>query len=112
MLRKPKKFMIGHVEWKIKWSKRKSQNSGLTCYKTNTIFIYLKNNVNEDNLRDTLLHELLHVCFGRQIDGVLTSNKESIAMAEDIIELLTPRLLEVFIVNPQLRKFIFKSKTN
>ncbi len=105
---RPESFKLGVFDWTIKYLDFECDDFGETYLSTKEIHIFLRKCINEQVLKDTLLHECMHAVLE---DVVETTSKMSESKPEDveeqIVRLVTPRLHELFTNNPELRDYIF-----
>lgn len=104
-IKRPTNFKHGAYTWKIKWLVETNDKHGLTLLDEKEIHIYLKNS-DESTLRDTLLHEILHVC-NEDIFDVIKEIEDAFKMEESHVRLTTPRLMRVMTSNKELINYIF-----
>lgn len=83
----PTTIRINGRQWRIVRAPLPTDH-GLTDHRTRTVT--LDTALTGEDLKDTLLHELLHACLGEESGFYLSSNKEEL-----MIRLLAPRLLGV-----------------
>jgi hypothetical protein len=62
----------------------------------------------DQSIRETIMHELLHCCFGDQAKLVFGQETDKVdEKEEELVRLLSPRLLNLFSNNPQLAEVVF-----
>tara|TARA_E500000305_G_C3820114_1_gene142480 strand:- start:118 stop:447 length:330 start_codon:yes stop_codon:yes gene_type:complete len=108
-MRKPTKFKSGFYNWKIVWSKEKTDELfGKTDIITKTVTIYKQDN--EEIERETLFHELMHVVGEDKYDAIFSyePEKKELDREENLIRLLSPSMMQMFSDNKDLSRFLFK----
>ena len=112
-MRKPTKFKCGCFTWKIYWSEEEADEIyGKTDTHTKTVTMYAHKN--QEIVRETLLHELLHVVMEDKAEAVFNfdPDKKEYDKEENLIRLISPVLMQLIIDNPELVDFLSKkSKT-
>ena len=103
---KPKKCVIGFMNFKIKFVKEvpgdeHSHLKGL-CDTEHQI-IYISTSYPSETQRSSLMHEILHVCF---YTYGITPRLKSSKIEEDIVTALTAPLMHALIENPQIALFV------
>jgi len=100
-----KKAKIGCFTYDIILSKAKQMSShGETNIDTKQIIVYP--NGNEDVVKETLQHEILHALLEDIIPTIKEIESED-KMEEQLIRLLSPRLMSFVLDNPKLAKYIW-----
>lgn len=61
-------------------------------------------------LRETLLHELLHACFGTTRADQYIDSKPEGGVEEFVCNTQAPSLLALFRENPRIRKYLFEER--
>lgn len=108
-MRKPTKFKSGCYTWKIFWSEELADEMyGKTDSSIKTITIYKC--ANEEMIRETLLHELLHVVMEDKAEAVFNfdPDKKEYDKEENLIRLISPVLMQLINDNPELVRFLSK----
>ena len=84
------------------YGKTDSHNKVVTIYKCK----------NEEIVRETLLHELLHVVMEDKAEAVFNfeSDTKSYDKEENLIRLISPVLMQLINDNPELWQFLSKGK--
>lgn len=103
---RPKGFKLGIFDWEIRYHTSPSDLHGETSKDTRHLDIFV-NGYNEQVIRDTLLHECLHVCFEDITETVVKMDAKPDEIEEQITRLLTPRIHSLFAENADLRDYIF-----
>lgn len=99
---------IGPFNYKIIYSEaRFSDTHGVTCTSNKEIIIYRDNNL--EAVRETLQHELLHALL-EDICASVKDLEDPDKMEEQLIRLLSPRLLDFAQENQELVEFLWKKK--
>lgn len=106
-MKRPNKFKLGVFNWKINYLDVEHESHGETLMDTREINIVIRHK-SEQVIKDTLLHECLHVCMEDIIDTTTKIEDRAGVVEEQIIRLLTPRLHSIFSDNPDLRNYIFQ----
>lgn len=104
--KRPTEFKLGVFKWDIKYYDSPSDLHGETHKDLRKIDIYT-HNISEVVIKDTLLHECLHVLLEDITDTVVRMESKSEEVEEQIVRLLTPRLHSIFTDNDCLRDYIF-----
>lgn len=104
--KRPEKFKLGTFEWTIKYLDIESVDHGETLHDSKEIHIITRNKT-EQVMKDTLLHECLHVVLEDIVETAIKIDDKSEVVEEQIVRLLTPRLHEMFKNNPELNCYIF-----
>ena len=105
-IKRPTSFQLGVFNWSIKYHSSPSEMHGETHRDTKTIDIFTKD-YDEQVIKDTLLHECLHVVFEDITDTVFRMEAKSEDIEEQIVRLVTPRIHSLFTDNEELREYIF-----
>ena len=105
--KRPSTFILGVFKWRIHYLDIEHENFGETLMDTREINIIIRNK-SEQVIKDTLLHECLHVCFEDIIDTTSKIELSSGIIEEQIVRLFTPRLHSLLSDNPKLRDYIFQ----
>ena len=104
---KPRKVKVGYYDYKIKYIETNSADShGQSSTDNKDIIVF--NNGNAQVVRETLLHELLHVIMEDVTTIVFPDLKEEDAdrAEEAIIRLISPRLMLFLKENKHFTRFI------
>jgi len=104
--KRPTAFKMGTFNWDIKYHTNPSDVHGETNKDLRRIDIFTEG-YSEQILKDTLLHECLHVVLEDIIDTTSKIEDKSDVIEEQVIRLLTPRLHALFMDNEDLREYIF-----
>lgn len=104
--KRPDKFTLGTFEWTINYLDVEHDNHGETLKDTRELNIITRSK-SEQVLKDTLLHECLHVVLEDIIDTAVQIENKPEIIEEQVVRLLTPRLHELFTNNIDLRDYIF-----
>lgn len=104
--KRPTKFTLGVSNWEVKYFDMEHDLHGETCKDTRRISIFT-HGYSEQVIKDTLLHECLHVALEDIIDTTCKIEEKPDVVEEQIIRLLTPRIHELFTNNVELREYIF-----
>ena len=106
----PKKVRIGCFSYDLKIHEQAVNQGthGDTCLEKKLINIF--NNGNSEVSRETLLHEILHPAFEDIVKALFPELKQEEAdeREEQIIRLLSPRLMQIFRDNKKITKFLFE----
>ena len=105
---RPKSFKLHGYKWKIKYDDSETldgEDLGMTRTDTFEVDIATKN-LPEMTIRDTLLHELLHVVMNDVIE-VVKSKMSKDEIEEMIVRGLTPKIMQLFSDNKRLTSYIF-----
>jgi len=105
-IKRPQEFNLGTFHWTIKYLDIESDCHGETLKDSREIHIIIRNKT-EQVMKDTLLHECLHVVLEDIIEGAVKIDDKPDVIEEHIVRLLTPRLHELFTNNTELNKYIF-----
>jgi hypothetical protein len=103
---RPTKFKLGTFNWTIKYLDIESDVHGETLTDSKEIHIITRNKT-EQLMKDTLLHECLHVVLEDIVDTAVKIDDKPEVIEEHIVRLLTPRLHEMFTNNKELNAYIF-----
>lgn len=106
-MKRPNKFKLGIFNWRINYLDVEHENHGETLMDTREINIVIRHK-SEQVIKDTLLHECLHVCLEDVIDTAAKIEDKPSVIEEQIVRLLTPRLHSIFADNKELREYIFE----
>ena len=106
---RPSGFRLGTFDWSIKYHSSPSDLHGETRKDTRQIDVFT-GGYSEQVIKDTLLHECLHVVFEDIPETVLKMDAKPDEIEEQIIRLLTPRIHSLFTDNKSLREYIFNGK--
>lgn len=106
--KKPTKFIVAHLNWKIKWVKTipdVSSTEGVRglCDPYEQV-VWISTELPVETQRHVLLHELLHVIWSSHH---LTPRPDEVE--EDVVSALSGPLMTLLSENPQIRKFLFPS---
>jgi len=104
--KRPKEIKIGCFTYKVKYKRTTGKNLGLTDLSKKQITIWKHDN--KEVLRETLMHEILHVLMEDVVASV-EEKKDLEDKEEAIVRLVNPRLFQVFKDNPNLVEFLFKA---
>lgn len=104
-MKKPKLFHHSSQCWEIKWLNVENESHGKTYFDRKEIHIFTLNK-DEATLRDTLLHELLHVA-SEDVFDIVDKVSDVEDMEEFAVRLITPRLMRMFTSNNELAGYIF-----
>lgn len=103
-MRKPTQIKIGGFIYKVKYKRTVGDHLGITYIDKKLIVISKHDNI--EVLKETLIHELLHVLMEDVIESV--DDKKDLAVKEEaIIRFVSPRLFQTFKENPKLVAFLF-----
>ena len=108
-MRKPTKFKAGCYSWQIYWSQEEAEEMyGKTDSHNKVVTIYKCKN--DEILRETLLHELLHVVMEDKAEAVFNfdPDKKEYDKEENLIRLISPVLMQIINDNPELWQFLSK----
>lgn len=95
-------------DWEIKFIDIEATDFGETDSDQKEVRIYYKNRT-EQNVIETLLHELFHVVMFELADSVFHFEKERVYdKEENLIRLTSPRAFAIIRDNPDLVDFIVK----
>ena len=111
-MKKPTKFKSGCYTWKIYWSEEEADELyGKTDHSTKTVTIYQCKT--DEILRETLLHELLHVVLEDKAEAIFNfdPDKKEFDKEENLVRLMSPVLMQLINDNPELVKFLSKART-
>jgi hypothetical protein len=117
---RPRKARVGHLTFSITWVKEADwaglkdrigseveDAGGLTNGVTEDIFVRLNDNITENNLKEVLLHELMHACYYVSMKNYDNLFKEEDA-EEALIRYISPHLLSVLRDNAPVRRYLFE----
>lgn len=107
-IKRPAAFKLGIFDWEIKYIDIESDLHGDTDKDSKIIRIFTKG-FNEQVIKDTLLHECLHVVFEDITESVFRMDAKAEDVEEQMVRLLTPRVHSLFTDNEELREYIFGS---
>lgn len=107
-INRPTVFHHGAYCWEIKWLNQTNDKHGVTHFDEKEVHIFIKD-VDEATLRDTLLHELLHVA-NEDLFDIIKEIEETEKMEESHVRLTTPRIMRIMTSNPELTNYIFKGE--
>ena len=105
-LKRPSAFKLGTFDWTIKYLDVEGDIHGDTDKGKRLIRVFT-NTYNEQVIRDTLLHECLHVIFEDITDTVFRMDAKTEDIEEQMVRLVTPRLHSLFTDNEELREYLF-----
>jgi len=95
-------------DWDIKFIDIEVESFGETDSDQKEVRIYYKNR-SEQNVIETLIHELFHVVMFELADSVFHFEKEKVYdKEENLIRLTSPRAFAIIRDNPDLVDFILK----
>lgn len=101
-------FRLLGFDWVIKFLDIETDNHGITDTDKKIVHIYYKEQ-SDQNVMETLLHELMHVVMIDMADSVFKHDAEkTMDLEENMIRLTSPRLFELVRDNPKLVDFIIK----
>lgn len=106
---KPTKFKYNGFNWKINWLDKISpnpENFGKTELDMKEMDIYSRG-IPDEVLKDTLLHELIHVLLEDIISIIKDADAPSDRAEEHLVRLVTPRMNMLFSENPKLRSYLW-----
>jgi len=109
--KRPTHFKLGTFDWKVNYLEVESESHGETHKSVREINITCKN-YSEQVIKDTLLHECMHVVLEDIIDTTSKMEGASSEIEEQIVRLVTPRLHELFTTNVELREYIFTKRVD
>ena len=108
---RPKNVFVGHLKYQISYDHESLQASkareleDLTGHCANDkLQITVDGSMAEPNVRDVLMHEILHACHwsaGEPLGHMKSDDPE-----EDAIRILAPALLNVLRANPKLVEYL------
>lgn len=107
-VKRPTTFKLGIFDWTISYLDVDGGLHGDTDKDTRVIRIFTKG-FNEQVIKDTLLHECLHVCFEDITETAFKMDSKADEIEEQLIRLLNPRIHSLFTDNEELRDYIFGS---
>lgn len=96
--KRPKSIQIGAFTYKVIYHRRIGKLMGQADKDKKRIDIW--KHESKQVLRDTILHEILHILMEDVIDTIEKMNCESEDKEESVIRILTPRLLQLILDNP------------
>jgi len=102
--RKPKSIRIGAFNYKIVYHRKLGQNLGEVD--TNRKRIDIWKHESNQALRDSILHEILHIIFEDLIENLEKMSCDTHDKEEFLIRIITPRLLQVLIENPEFVEWL------
>ena len=104
---RPEIFHHGAYCWEIKYLDLENEDHGQTMYDKKEIHIFVHNK-DEVTIKDTLMHELLHVASEDVFKIIHNPDEEETSkMEENFILLVTPRLMNIFLSNKQLVSYLW-----
>lgn len=105
-IKRPVSFRLGTFDWTVKYLDVESDIHGDTDKDTRIIRVFVSRD-NEQVIKDTLLHECLHVCLEDIVDTTHRMEDKPDVIEEQTVRLLTPRIHSLFSDNGELRDYIF-----
>jgi hypothetical protein len=110
-MKRPNKVYISPFTFKIIWAEDPSESAlGETSFTSRKITIY--QSPSSELLKETLCHEILHCILEGVMSAVVTMEPDKdnkLDVEECVVELVSPKILQVYRDNPAVRKFIFGS---
>src|SRR5690606_2646042 len=103
--KRPTTFKLGVVDWSINYLYCESELHGEPHKDDRDINIFPRGRT-EQIIKDTLLHECIHVALEHIIDTTSKMDDKPSEIEEQIVRLVTPRLHELFTNNVELREYI------
>lgn len=82
------------------------KNMGETDRDASTIELWVGGGIKAERVRETLLHEILHIAFEDVVDIVSASRVPPFEAEENIIRIVSPRLFSILLDNPEVLSFI------
>jgi Zn-dependent peptidase ImmA (M78 family) len=99
-----KKVKIGYFTWTVHFQPLDGDDHGSTSTTKKKIFI--DTDQSEQNIKETLLHELLHACFldcpAFRLDYPNSDDRE-----EDVIRHLSPALMQTLTDNKWILEYLY-----
>lgn len=108
---RPTSFRLGTFDWKVNYLDIESETHGETHKSTREINITCRA-YSEQVIKDTLLHECMHVVLEDIIDTTCKMEGAASEVEEQLVRLVTPRLHELFTNNVELREYIFSNRVD
>lgn len=105
-IKRPTRFKVGTFEWTIKYIDVEGDLHGDTDKDTKLVRIFTSN-YSEQVIKDTLLHECMHVCLEDLVETTYKMDSKPDEVEEQLVRLVTPRLHFLFTENEELRDYIF-----
>lgn len=103
-----KTIKVGCFTYKIVYAKAKvSDTHGQTCTSNKEIIIFKDDN--EEVVRETLQHEILHALM-EDITDVIKDIDDTDKLEETFIRLFSPRLMMLIMENPKLARYLWNLK--
>jgi len=106
----PRSFQYYSMRWTINPDHKLIDEMGLTERDHAHISITNDPRIPDEMLRETLLHELLHVVLDNTLPLSAGLNNNAEDIEENLIRVVSPRLFHLFNENPELLHYIFKPK--
>lgn len=107
-IKRPATFKLGTFDWEIKYLDVEGDLHGDTDKDKRVIRIFTSSST-EQVIKDTLLHECLHVVFEDITETAFKMDAKADEIEEQMVRLITPRLHSLFTDNEELREYIFGS---
>ena len=111
---RPKTFSFLGKEWKIRYRRTHTDGKGsvgLTDFERYEIDVFTKGHT-VDGIKDTLLHELLHVTLNDPVRALYHPDTfmPTSRFEEELILQATPRIHSLFKENPKLTEYLFTNE--
>ena len=101
-------FKLLGFDWQIKFLNIETENFGITDTDKKIVHIYYKGK-DDQNVIETLIHELCHVIMFELADSVFKHESEKpYDLEENMIRLASPRVFSLLRDNVELMDFIVK----
>ena len=107
-IKRPTAFKLGTFDWTIQYLSVEHEHHGDTDKDKRLIRVFVKDS-EEQVIKDTLLHECLHVVFEDITETAFRMDAKADEVEEQMIRLLTPRVHSLFTDNVELREYLFGS---
>lgn len=106
VMKRPEKVEVGPFTWEINFSKQAvTSDLGKTDFLNRRITIYP--NRDEMVLRETLMHEIFHICAEDIVDTINSMDADSAKKEETLTLFMNPRMFQTFRDNPDVSRYIF-----
>lgn len=101
-------FRFSGFDWQIKFLDIETENFGITDTDKKIVHIYYRGK-DDQNVIETLIHELSHVVMFELADSIFKHESEkSCDLEENMIRLTSPRVFALLRDNVELMEFIVK----
>lgn len=116
--KRPSKIRVGYTTFIIEWlddtewslANENDDWGGVTYHERSLIRVRLTGGRSEDNLRETLLHEITHAVWSTRGLNLNPFSKDEDTQEEYTITCQSGGLLQAFSDNPSVTKYLFDVK--